>query len=74
MPRTSQIINEKLETLEDFMLRKLICAEKQFLKKGKLPTQHQLIRHAGIRNYTTKNSELIQNEIVNSLKRIEFSI
>jgi hypothetical protein len=74
LPKTSQIVDEHLESLENFMLRKLKRAEKQFLDKRTIPTYHQLIRRAVINNYTTHNSERLQNEIAASLRRTEYSI
>jgi hypothetical protein len=74
LPKTGRIIDEQLESLEDFMLRKLKWAEKQYLSEKVIPTHHKLIRRAVINNHTTNNSERLQNEIAASLKRIEFSI
>lgn len=74
LPETAQIINEKLESLEDFMLRKLQLTEKNFIRIKLLPTRNQLIRKAVINNQTTKNSDLIQNQITESLIKIKNSI
>jgi hypothetical protein len=74
LPTTSQIINEKLESLEDFMIRKLKLAEKEFLREKIIPTQNQLIRRAVIYNTSTKTSSRIQHEIKSSLVKIELYI
>ena len=74
MPKTSRIIDEKLESLEDYMIRKLKLAETKFLGEKIIPSRNQLIRWAVIENYTTKNSKRIQNEVTLSLNRIEQSI
>lgn len=71
LPKTTRIINEDLESLEDFMVRKLRFAEKLYIKEKKLPTRLQLMVRAVIRNTTTNNSQKIQIEINNSLKRIK---
>lgn len=70
LPKTTRIINENLESLEDFMIRKLRFAEKLFIEEREIPTRLQLMVRAVIRNTTTYNSEKIQNEIDESLKRI----
>lgn len=72
--KTTRIINEKLESLEDYMVRKLKLAERKFIEEKIIPSRNQLIRRAIIENTTTKSSERIQNEIAVTLKRIENSI
>ncbi len=74
LPKTTQILNRQLESLEDYMIRKLRLAEREFIDEKAMPTKNQLIRRAIIENNTTKNSERIQNEITKSLKGIENSI
>lgn len=74
LPKTTQTINRKLETLENFMIRKLRFAEEKFIYEKIIPTRDQLIRRAIINNQTTNNSDRIQNEITDSLKRIENSV
>lgn len=71
LPLTAKVIAKSLETLEDFMIRKLLWAEKQFVEEKMIPTKHQLEQRAVIRNSTSKNSVIIQNKIKSSLKRIE---
>lgn len=62
---------KSLETLEDFMNRKLLWAEKQFVEEKMIPTKLQLEQRAVIRNSTSKNSAKIQNEIEMVLDRIK---
>lgn len=70
LPKTTQTINERLESLEDYMIRKLKFAERIFIKKRKIPKYYQLVRRAVINNHTTENSEKIQREIATSLAEI----
>lgn len=70
LPLTAKVITESLETLEDFMIRKLLWAERQFIEEKVIPTQNQLIRRATIYNKTTHNSPKIESEINTSLERI----
>ena len=70
LPLTAKVINKSLESLEDFMIRKLLWAEKKFIEEKSIPTRNQLIRRAVIENTTTQNSKRIQNEIEMSLNRI----
>jgi hypothetical protein len=74
LPRTTQTINERLESLEDYMIRKLKLAERIFIKKRKIPKYYQLVRRAVINNHTTENSEKIQREIAISLSEIRKQI
>lgn len=74
LPKTTQTINDKLETLEDFMIRKLKFTEAQYIAERKLPTRPQLTIRAVIRNKTADNSEIIQSEINKSLKRISQNV
>jgi uncharacterized phage-associated protein len=70
LPLTAKAIAESLETLEAYMVRKLLWAENKFLKEKTVPTKNQIIRRATINNSTTQNSTKIQNEIERSLDRI----
>jgi hypothetical protein len=74
LPQTTKILDRYLESLEDYMIRKLRWAEKEFIKEKEIPTRNQLIRRAVIENTTTKNSLRIQNEINKSLIRIRKEI
>jgi hypothetical protein len=74
VPKTTQLIDEHLETLEEFMLRKLRKAENYYISRARIPTRQQLIRKAVINNTTTQNSSKIQTEIDETIKRIEMKI
>ena len=71
LPSTTKVVNESLESLEDFMIRKLLWAENKFIEEKIIPTRNQLIRRAMIENTTTHNSIRIQSEIEASLKQIQ---
>lgn len=71
LPKTTLLIDQNLESLEDYMLRKLKLAEKQLSNEKRFPTRHQLIQRAVIRNLTTNNSPKIQHEITKCLNRLE---
>jgi hypothetical protein len=70
LPLTTELIKNSLESLEDFMIRKLKSAEKKYIERKYLPTRSQLIREASINNATTENSIKIQGEIDKSLVRM----
>jgi Tn7-like transposition protein D/TniQ len=70
LPLVTKVIDEILEPLEDFMLRKLLNTESRYIKEMKVPTRQQLIRRASINNTTTASSSRIQDEINMSLERI----
>jgi hypothetical protein len=70
LPKTKKVIDENLESLEDFMLRKLKWAESLYIKERRIPNQNELMRRAVIVNTTTNNSTKIQPEILVSLNRI----
>lgn len=74
LPKTTHLINEQLETIEDFMIRKLAPAERYFIMRRRVPKREQLIRRAIINNSTTHNSPKVQREINNSLNRIESTV
>jgi hypothetical protein len=70
LPLTAKVIAESLETLEEFMIRKLLWAESKFIGEKLIPTKNILMSRAVIINTTTKNSVKIQKEIEMSLNRI----
>lgn len=74
LPLTAKAIAESLETLEDFMIRKLLWAEKQFIEEKIIPTKTQLKQRAVIRNSTSQNSAKIQNELEMVLDRIRIEL
>jgi hypothetical protein len=63
LPLTTKIINERLESLEDYMIRKAQWAKEEFLKEKKLPTKEQLKMKAGVKNKTSNESEKVQRVI-----------
>jgi hypothetical protein len=63
LPLTTKIINERLESLEDYMIRKVQWAKEEFLKEKKLPTKEQLKMKAGVKNKTSNESEKVQRTI-----------
>lgn len=71
LPRVTQLINEQMESLEDFMIRKLKLAEQYYIKRKRVPKRRQLIRRAVIENTTTLNSIKVQKEVDNTITRIE---
>lgn len=74
LPKTTRLINEQLESLEDFMVRKLAPAEMYYIKKNRVPKRDQLIRRATINNATTHNSTKVQKAVDDSMDRIESSV
>lgn len=71
LPKTKKVIDQKLESLEDFMIRKLKLTESLYIKEGVVPNQNQLMRRAVIVNSTTLNSSKVQKEVLISLDRIK---
>ncbi len=71
LPMTSVVIDKKLESLEEFMIRKVEWAENEFLKKGKIPTQMELKVTARVRNKTSEKSEKVQQSINEAIKKLE---
>lgn len=72
LPKTTDVINANLESLENYMIRKLHWAQGEYLKEKIIPTRSQLIRRAVINNKTTHNSIKIQREIDLVLERFRF--
>lgn len=71
LPKTKKVIDQNLESLEDFMIRKLKLTESLYIREGVVPNQNQLMRRAVIVNSTTRNSTKVQNEVLISLNRIK---
>jgi hypothetical protein len=70
LPTTKCILENNLESLEDFMVRKTICISNNFIEEKVVPTKNQLVTRASIRNSTSNNSALVQKTIDESLVRI----
>ncbi|MGC2236769.1 MAG: TnsD family Tn7-like transposition protein [Pyrinomonadaceae bacterium] len=74
LPKTKKVIDENLESLEDYMIRKLKQAESLYIKERKIPDRDKLMRRAVIINTTTNNSTRVQTEILISLIRIRKAV
>jgi hypothetical protein len=74
LPKIAKILNEKLELMEDFIIRKIHLTEQKFIKKRIVPARYRLRNAAVISHFTIKKSTRIQNEITESLKRIERTV
>lgn len=71
LPKTAKVIDEKTESLEDFMIRKILWATERFIRDRIIPNQRQLQDRAVAYNLTTKSSPKVQNVIEESLERIK---
>ncbi|GEM_PF-3636529 len=69
LPLTAKIINDNLESLEDYMIRKIRWAENEFLKENICPSIHQLERRASVRNKVSQ-SPVVQRELNKSLSNL----
>ncbi len=74
LPTTTQTINTNLETLEDFMLRKIKWTTEKFIKRKKTPSLIHFKVRAVVRNGTSNNSQRIQQAIESALVKIEKSV
>lgn len=74
LPKTAEVIDEKIESLEDFMIRKILWATDRFISARKIPTQRQLQDRAAAENLTTRSSVKVQKVIKESLERIEQAV
>lgn len=74
LPLTSKIIDENLETLEEFMIRKIEWTKKQFIKEREVPSRPQFVIRAVVRNQTSFGSSKIQKAIRDALIEIEESL
>ena len=74
LPLTSKIIDENLETLEDFIIRKIKWAKEEFIKRKKIPSKLQFQVTAVIRNQTAFNSPKVQTALQDALTEIEESL
>jgi Tn7-like transposition protein D/TniQ len=71
LPKTSKILDEKLESLEDFMCRKGKWAKEFYIKEKIIPTKLQLKVKAVVRNHTSDTSTKVQKVIEDSLQEIK---
>jgi Tn7-like transposition protein D/TniQ len=70
LPRTAELIDLKLESLEDFMIRKVKFTMNEYIKQGSVSTRLQFMVKAVIRNTTTENSSRVQHSIDKALTKI----
>jgi hypothetical protein len=70
LPITNKLIEENLEPLEDFMLRKLEWAKHYFIQQSYLPSRQKLKAKAVLENSTSNNSQKIQEAINTALIEI----
>lgn len=71
LPKTIEILNEKLETLEDYKIRNLKFVENRFIEERIIPTKTQLLHQSGIYSRVIQNSDRVQKELNNSLNSIQ---
>jgi hypothetical protein len=71
---TTKVIEENLETLETFMLKKIDLAKNKFIEEKKLPTLNQFRIRAVVINSTSENSLKIQNAVNAALIEIRSSV
>lgn len=74
LPLISQVIDENIETLEAFMLRKIKWTTKYFIQEGIIPSNNQFQIKAVVRNQTSFDSPKIQKAIKDALCDIENSL
>ncbi len=73
LPMTAKLIEENLETLEDFMIRKVHHVKNLYLKEKTLPTRLQFEVRARLRNKTSAGSKQVQKEIDTALNFLHTS-
>lgn len=71
LPLTNELLEQNLESLEDFMIRKIVWAKEYFIKEKKIPTLPQMKRKAVLMNSTSKKSSKIANFLEETLKDIK---
>lgn len=67
MPLTSKSLNEHLESLEDYSIRRIAWAAETFRKEGVTPSRAMLTNRAGIRGRLISNSGQVQNALDSAL-------
>lgn len=73
LPLTSRAIRLHAESLEAYLIRKIIWAEDCFQQEGLLPSQHQLVRRASVRNKTGRSPDVL-NALNMSMGRLKASV
>lgn len=74
LPKITRLLDEIVESLEDFMIRKIEHAKSEFIKQQVIPTKPQFIHKAIVKNSTTKNSAKVRAAINQALIDISNSI
>lgn len=74
LPLSTKLIEENLETLEEFMLRKIQHTKNLYLKEKKLPTRLQFKVRATLRNKTSADSKRIQIGISDAIDFLNLSL
>jgi hypothetical protein len=71
---TDEVLNKNLESLEDYMIRKLLWAKEEYIEEKITRTLAQLKVRAVIRNKTSNESEKVQNAIHSTWEEIRKTI
>ena len=71
LPLTTKVINEYLESWENFMIRRVIQAKEVFIKMKKVPSLNSFKVKAKLEGYTVKTSIKVQKAIQVALDEIK---
>lgn len=71
LPLTTKVIDEYLESWEDFMIRRVIYAKELFIKRNEVLTLRQFKIEAKLEGSTSKNSPKVQKAIQTALDEIK---
>jgi hypothetical protein len=74
LPETAKVIDKYLETLEDFMLRKIEWVTKKYIEEHKIPSIIQFKHRVILNNKTSDESKTVQRGIESSLIQIKNSV
>lgn len=74
LPLTDRFLSENLESLEDFMIRKVDWVKNYYIRIGKMPTKGQFRIKGALINNTCNNSKKVQDEIGKALNEISKTI
>ena len=70
----ADLFDKNLETLEDFMLRKVEWTKNHYIRRGQIPTLAQFRNKGILRNKTSFNSEKIQIATKIAMMKIKDSV
>lgn len=73
LPMTTEILERRLETFQNFMLRKVDLFTEMYIEERVIPTELQFRIRAVMRNSTAVNSEEITLSVKNALAKIKDS-